>query len=65
MIIEELLEDPELAELEKCDTLAPIYLVEGIDLHICFQRLPSLFYLSGVHAPLARWEEEGGWTLPH
>jgi hypothetical protein len=34
MAIEELLEDPELAKLEKCDTLAPLYYIEGIGLHI-------------------------------
>jgi hypothetical protein len=28
-----LLEDPELAELEKCDVLAPLYYIEGIGLH--------------------------------
>jgi len=46
MVIEELLEDPELAKLEKCDELAPLYHVEGIGLHICIQRLPSQFYLA-------------------
>jgi hypothetical protein len=34
MVIEELLEDPELAEFEKCDVLAPLYHIEGIGLHI-------------------------------
>jgi hypothetical protein len=34
MVIEELLEDPELAKLEKCDVLAPFYHIEGIGLHI-------------------------------
>lgn len=33
MVIEELLEDPELAEFEKCDMLAPFYHIEGIGLH--------------------------------
>jgi hypothetical protein len=28
------LEDPELAKLEKCDALAPLYHIEGIGLHI-------------------------------
>lgn len=46
MVIEELLEDPELAKLEKCEVLAPLYHIKGIGLHICFQRLPSQFYLS-------------------
>ena len=34
MVIEELLKDPELAELDKCDVLAPLYHIEGIGLHI-------------------------------
>ena len=34
MIIEEQLEDSELAELEDCDALAPLYHVKGIGLHI-------------------------------
>jgi hypothetical protein len=29
-----LLEDPKLTELEKYDALAPLYHIEGIDLHI-------------------------------
>jgi hypothetical protein len=33
-----LLEDPELAELEKYDALAPLYHVEGIDLHVRISR---------------------------
>jgi len=33
LVIEKLLEDPELAELEKCDALAPLYHIEGIGLH--------------------------------
>jgi hypothetical protein len=33
MVIEELLEDPKLAKLEKYDVLAPLYHVEGIGLH--------------------------------
>ena len=33
MVIEELLEDPELAELEKCDALTSLYYVEGIGLY--------------------------------
>ena len=37
---------PKLAELEKCDALAPLYHIEGIGLHIFFQRLPSQFYLA-------------------
>ncbi len=35
VVIEELLEDPELAELENCDALAPLYHVECVGLHIC------------------------------
>ena len=35
VVIEELLEDPELTELEKCDALAPLYHVECVGLHIC------------------------------
>ena len=34
MVIEELLEDPELAELEKYDVLTPLYHIEGIDRHV-------------------------------
>jgi hypothetical protein len=34
-VIEELLEDPEIAELEKCDALASLYHVEGAGLHTC------------------------------
>ena len=34
VVIEELLEDPELAELENCDALSPLYHVECIGLHI-------------------------------
>jgi hypothetical protein len=34
MVIEELLEDPELTELEKCDVLAPLYHIKVIGLHI-------------------------------
>lgn len=34
MVIKELLEDPVLPELEKCDVLAPLYHIEGIGLHI-------------------------------
>jgi hypothetical protein len=34
MVIEELLEDPELAKLEKYDALAPLYHIKGIGLHI-------------------------------
>ena len=34
MVIEELLEDPEIAELENCDALALWDDVEGIGLHI-------------------------------
>jgi hypothetical protein len=39
MVIEELLEDPELAKLEKDDALAPLYHIEGTDRHtylICY-----------------------------
>lgn len=32
-VIEELLEDPKLAELEKCDAFTLLYHVEGISLH--------------------------------
>jgi hypothetical protein len=59
MAIEELLEDPKLAKLEKYDELTSLYHVEGIGLHICFQRLSSPFYLafarriSRLHTP--RW----------
>jgi hypothetical protein len=51
MVIEELLEDPELAKLEKCEVLAPLYHIKGIGLHICFQRLPSQFYLAFARRP--------------
>ena len=35
VVIEELLEVPELTELEKCDAIAPLYHVECVGLHIC------------------------------
>jgi hypothetical protein len=38
MIIEELFEYPELAELEKYNALAPLYHVEGIGLHVRISR---------------------------
>ena len=51
VVIEELLEDPELTELEKCDALAPLYHIEGIGLHIGIQRNTAISVLSGVCAP--------------
>jgi len=57
MVIKELLEDPVLPELEKCDVLAPLYHIEGIGLHICFQRNTAISVLSGVCAPDLRGRE--------
>ena len=46
VVIEELLEDPELTELEKCDALAPLYHVEGTGLHIVGDPLSEVTYYS-------------------
>jgi hypothetical protein len=51
MIIEELFEYTELAELEKCDALAPLYHVKSIGLHMFFHRTAVISVLSGVCAP--------------
>ena len=57
VVIEELLEDPELTELEKCDALAPLYHVECIGLHIrsCGRKESpaSLILLSPFHEILS------------
>jgi len=36
MVVEELLEEPELADLEDYDAFAPLFHVEGAGLHISF-----------------------------
>ena len=59
MVIEELLEDPELAKLEKCDALAPLYHIEGIGLHI--PPYAAISVLSGVRAPP---DLRGRWVVP-
>jgi len=68
-----LLEDPELSELEKYDALAPLYHIEGIDRHICFQRTAVITVQSDVlHATRspgkrggARGKEPSGLRWPH
>ena len=54
VVIEELLEDPELTELEKCDALAPLYHVECVGLHIC-SLCSHQFYLAYERT----WRGEG------
>ena len=56
VVIEELLEDPELAELEKCDALAPLYHVECIGLHI--RSLCS--HTSSIWRLARMWQKEEG-----